>query len=281
MNAVLRWASEALGWAPQSVVDVSWPHAASNVSRLEGPGGERAFLKIHAQSRKYLQELQALQRWGSQLPRTPRLIAARSEAPQALLLSEVPGAVIETTPLAATDRLEAQRQAGRWLRRLHALPHHDDDRALAGAVAERLQRWSERAAPHLPARVISEVADRVRSVDLSGLTRVPTHRDYGPRNWLWDAQERQLGVIDFEHALPDLWWVDVNRLVDEAWWGDPELEGAFWEGYGRMPSARERELGEAWRGMTALGTIAWARAHNDEPFAAQGLRVLDRLGLLG
>jgi hypothetical protein len=258
--------------------DVSSAHAASNVLRLDGPAGARAFLKSHRQLRKFHQELHALERWGVQLKRTPRVLAARIEPSHTLLLSNVAGVVVEGALFDRPTLLEVQRQAGVYLRQLHSLQHLDHDISLADALSERLDRWSIRAARFVNARTIAAIGDRVREVDLRAYRRVPTHRDFGPRNWLWDTERSQLNIIDFEHALPDFWWVDVNRLVDEAWWGEPRLEEAFWEGYGRSPSEEERHIGVAWRAMTALGTIAWARAHNDVTFEAQGWVVLRRLG---
>ena len=96
---------------------------------------------------------------------------------------------------------------------------------------------------------------RVGVAELAGVRRVPCHRDFGPRNWLWD-DAAGLSVIDFEHAQPGIWWVDVNRLIDESWHADPGLEDAFWLGYGRRPDAHERRLGDALRLLYAVGTVA-------------------------
>ena len=86
-------------------------------------------------------------------------------------------------------------------------------------------------------------------------------------------------MIDFEHAQPDVWYVDVNRLVDESWQADAGLADAFWVGYGRHPDARERKLGDALR-VYAVGTVAGAE-HGDAPFEAQGRTVLGRLDAPG
>jgi len=114
---------------------------------------------------------------------------------------------------------------------------------------------------------------RVGVADLAGVARVPCHHGLGPRNWLWDGTEG-LCVIDFEHAQPDVWFADVNRLVDESWHADPGIEDAFWAGYGRRPDAHERRLGDALRVLYAVGTVAWGAEHGDAPFEAQGRAVL-------
>lgn len=168
--------------------------------------------------------------------------------------------------------------AGSWLQRLHTLAYIDrDPLPLEGALRQRLRHAAQRAAAVVPARTVAWVVAKVAAADLQPLQRVPCHRDYTPRNWLWHP-EQGLGVIDFEHAHPDLWWADVGRLSDEAWVTQPALEAAFWEGYGRTPSAQERQLGEAYRAMAALSTISWACAHADALFEAQGWAVLERLG---
>lgn len=278
MSDLLAWATGILGWQATATVDLSWPHAASNVTRLHGPAGERAYLKIHRQPRKFEQEQRALQLWAVSLPRTPRLLGVHPSPQHALLLSHVPGVLVEGTPLPQATLLEVQRSAGVWLQQLHQLPHDDHDPLdLRRAVTERLARWSQRASEAVRPETLAWVAARVEAADLKRLRRVPCHRDYGPRNWLWD-EDYGFGVIDFEHALPDLWWADVGRLIDEGWYAQPALEAAFWEGYGRVPSASERAAGDAHRAMTALGTISWARAHGDVEFEAQGRRVLQRLG---
>jgi thiamine kinase-like enzyme len=193
-------------------------------------------------------------------------------------LGEVPGGLVEGATLPAKTLAEVHRAAGAWLQTLHALPHLESDpMALSTALQERLGRWSERATGIVRAHTLAWVKEQMADLQLDRLRRVPCHRDFWPRNWLWD-EAHGLGVIDFEHALPDLWWADIGRLVDESWFAEPALEGAFWEGYGRTPNAAERRLGRAYRAMAAIGTITWARAHADIPFETQGWRVLERLG---
>jgi Ser/Thr protein kinase RdoA (MazF antagonist) len=278
MSSLVAWANGVLDWKVVETHDLSWPHAASNVTRLHSRDGERAYLKIHRQPRKFEQEYRALVLWAPLLPATPRILGIHPSPRHALLLSEVPGVLVEGAALSSETLTRVHLAAGAWLQRLHRLPHDDlDALKLQSAVNERLSRWSQRASGFVSATTLAWVAAQVEAADLSRVRRVPCHRDYGPRNWLWD-DEHGLGVIDFEHSLPDLWWADVGRLIDEGWYGQPALEEAFWDGYGRIPSAEERALGDAFRAMTALGTISWARAHQDTDFERQGWRVLQRLG---
>ena len=274
---LVDWAATALGWRPEQVQDESWDHAESAVARLIAPDGRAAYLKAHRQPRKLRQERAALERWAPALPGTPRLLTARDEEPAALLLSARSGVRVDAATWDAETARAIQRAAGAWLRRLHGLPHVDDDPLTpAAALQRRHDAWAQRAAGHLPAATLAWVAEQLQGADLGTLRRVPCHRDFGPRNWLWDEHDG-LSVIDFEHARPDLWWVDVQRLVDEAWLADPGLEGAFWRGYGRQPTADERALGQALSALYAVGTVVWAVEHGDDAFEALGRSVLRRL----
>jgi len=137
--------------------------------------------------------------------------------------------------------LQVREAAGAWLQRLHRLPPVDDDPLpLEEAVRARLEGWSRRAAGRLAPETLRWASARVGDADLAGVRRVPCHRDIVPRNWLWD-DTTGLCVIDFEHAQPDVWWVDVHRLADEPWGAE----------------------------------------HGDAPFEAQGRAVLCRLGAPG
>lgn len=278
MSELNRWLTSSLGWTPIHHRDVSWAHAASDVRLLVGAGGERAYLKVHRHARKFNQERAALRAWGAQLAGSAQLLGWRTSPSHALLLAALPGVLVAGAALHATTLQRVHHAAGSWLQRLHTLAYIDrDPLPLEGALRQRLRHAAQRAAAVVPARTVAWVVAKVAAADLQPLQRVPCHRDYTPRNWLWHP-EQGLGVIDFEHAHPDLWWADVGRLSDEAWVTQPALEAAFWEGYGRTPSAQERQLGEAYRAMAALSTISWACAHADALFEAQGWAVLERLG---
>ena len=283
--ALLRWAATELGLDELATRDVSWDHAASYVlAVLPGaddlPGADGppvAFVKCHRHPRKFRQEHVALRTWAPRLEGTPRLVAHRTAAPSALLLSALPGTPAHRMPADHRQQTALHHAAGRWLRALHDLPFTDQDALpVADALQRRLDGWARRAGAHVPAATIAWLRRMLRDLDLGSVSRVPCHADYGPRNWLWDARTG-LAVIDFEHARPDVWLVDVHRLIDGPWQRRPGLEEAFWDGYGRMPDERETALVTAMRAMYALGTVAWARAHDDAAFESGGWRVLRRL----
>jgi Ser/Thr protein kinase RdoA (MazF antagonist) len=89
--------------------------------------------------------------------------------------------------------------------------------------------------------------------DLGPLPAVPCHLDYTPRNLLcWTNQltptsevhenssAPNIGVIDFEHARPDLAARDLVRMATRIWPGRADLEEAFLCGYGSLePIDRE------------------------------------------
>ncbi len=265
--------------------DLAWDHGESAVWEVASRAG-RAVLKAHGQRRKYEQELTANRDWlpalrALALPsRTPVLLGWRTEAPWALLFEYVPGrTLLEAAPEPDQVR-ELHRRAGAFLAALHALDVVDEDPLpLADAFVRRLEEWSRRARGILPDAVIANVGGRAREAvpALRQLARRPCHRDYTPRNWLVGPAD-ELSVIDFEHARPDLYLVDFERMFSGLWRRQPELSEAFMEGYGRPLSGDELELLERTSPLAALSTVVWAREHGDEAFEAHGRDILSWLG---
>jgi hypothetical protein len=282
------WAATALGAPLIAVEDTSWPHAASAVARVATVDGRVAYLKRHRQARKHRQERAALATWAPAVAGTPRLLAATAAPVPALLLSPVPGALVASAPTTALDLPAVHAAAGRWLRAWHDQPFRDDDPMPPHeALLARLDGWAERAGAAVTRHAVAAVRARLVSLPAADLRRVPCHRDFGPRNWLWEATTAGvarsagagLGVIDFEHARPDVAWVDVLKLIDGPWLGRPDLEEAFWRGYGHRPGPADEVVIDALRALHAVGTIAWARGHADPAFEVVGRATLARLGI--
>ena len=281
LTSELRAFTEAQLGPLQAVRFCGWPHAESSV--WAATGAEQAFLKVFRQPRKFVQERWAYRTWLPQLgfQGTPRLLAESSEL-RALLVSVCPGTLLEHAHPNEVQRPEVYRQAGAWLRALHALPFTDDAPVpLAEAYAQRGSAWLGRAAGLLEPTIISwvgtQVENAVKSLAQLEAVRVPCHRDYAPRNWLVDLSggNVQLSVIDFEHARPDHWLVDVERLYAGGW--DSSLEDAFWQGYGRVLSELERKVLGQRLALSALSTVVWAREHGDADFERQGREQLAAL----
>ncbi len=251
-----------------------WEHAASAVWELRA-GDRRAFCKAHGQARKFRQERAALERWGPQLEHLPQLLAVHHGQPHALLLAALPGTVAAELPLAPQRACDLHRRAGAWLARLHALRVADDDPLPLGqALRQRAAAWITRAEGLVETDTRSWIADQSTAFErLDGTTRVPCHRDYSPRNWLVDPAAPDsdgLAVIDFEHARMDWWLQDLDRLRSDWWVGRPELEQAFYAGYGRRPDKDEESLARVLGAVNALATVVWAHHHDDHAFERAG-----------
>lgn len=240
---------------------------AARVWRLRARDGAEAVLKAPPPGRAFAQERHALSAWAPSVPGAPRLVACREAEPRALLLELRPGRPV--ADLAGDGHEIHHRAAGAALARLHALPHRDDDPLpLARAWPRRAEGWARRAAGRLPAGEV-EALLRSAGADLAGAVRVPCHRDVDPDNWLWD-EAAGLSPIDFEHARADLWLVDVAKLWTGPWARRPGLEPAFWRGYGREPTERERAWLRAAASLHALATLVRAAEGGDERLAAVG-----------
>lgn len=183
--------------------------------------------------------------------RCPRLLDASEDT---LLLELLPGAV--------SHSVQAHRAAGRWLAALHSLDDVPvDPMPLADAVQRRLQA----AAAGLPEGVGEQVLDAARPEDLVGLQRCWCHRDFHPRNWLWDGEA--VAVLDFEHSGADAAGLDLCRVPQQA---------ALLEGYGPLdPQARQAQHTLAL--LDAAGAWAWGLRHGDSHFEQLGKERLHRL----
>jgi Ser/Thr protein kinase RdoA (MazF antagonist) len=265
--------------------NLSWQHGESAVWRVAGRRG-RLIVKHHRQLRKWRQEVRAYLEWLPALDgATSELLAVREQPPRGILLSLLPGAPLAGLTLPPEREMRLHAQAGAFLRRLHDLPVADDDPLpLAEAFEQRLHAWTVRARGLVSPPSLDAVGGRVREAlpMLGGARRVACHRDFTPRNWLVDPQRPgRLAVIDFEHARPDLWLMDLERLWSGTWRDRPDLEQAFLEGYGRQLAEDDSELLERLAALAAMTTVVWAREHGDREFEVAGRATLERLGLAG
>ena len=254
-----------------------WDHAESDVWELSFGTGQSAFLKCHRQHRKFVQELTAYTEWLPALGHTPKLIAHHTK-PNALLLEKVPGELVETMSLAQKEEQAVYIKAGRFLRSLHDLPYNDsDDMTLADAWPMRIASWSEQAKEHVSAAdIVWAKAYASEAIPaLKNYSRVPCHRDYTARNWL--VAENSFYVIDFEHAHPNLWLSDLERLWTDRWQERPDLKESFFEGYGKALTADDEGLMRRFAAFGAVITITWAANHGDDEFEQFGRSLLARL----
>lgn len=249
-------------------------------------------VKQFRSDRAFAQERDAYLRWLPHLPEeTAALVAVLAAPVRALLLRRLPGEPLVTGRVREAVEQTAHRRAGAFLRALHALPEPDHDPLpLREAVARRYAAWLGRVSP----RVTPAEAAHLRGLGealtadpelFARARRVPCHRDFTPGNWLIDGPivDEQISrvdgffVVDFEHAKLDCPLLDLVKLWTEVWGDRPDLEAAFFAGYGRPLGPDERLELQVLAAMHAMATVAWAHDHADPAFALLGARALQRV----
>jgi Ser/Thr protein kinase RdoA (MazF antagonist) len=274
-----RFAAARLGVAVR-LVPTGHPGGEARVWRAESTSGEAlAYLKLHRVPDKHRREATILARLRQPPAAAVPELLASDDAGLALLVSACPGTPAAATPLPLDHERSLHEQAGRFRRRLDAVPVDESDPvALPDAIAQRFRAWLERARPSLPPALLERVAAAVDASAFDGATRRWCHRDLGPHNWIVEptAHGPRLHVIDFGQARPDAWLVDALKLWDDAWAREPSLEDAFWSGYGRRPDATEVAQLRQLALLHGLATAAWGDRHGHAGFSRHGRVVLAR-----
>ena len=126
LDILLEWCASILG--PVTVAaDHSKEHGGheSSTARLLAPAGP-CYLKVHRTRAHWEREVHFYEHWaGAFGDRAPRLLAVHDSAPLALLVSELPGQVVEHVPLSPVQERALWRAAGAALRPLHELATGD------------------------------------------------------------------------------------------------------------------------------------------------------------
>ena len=298
MARAIDWCTSVLG--PVALLsDDSKAHGGheSSTCRLRTPAGP-CYLKVHHTAGHWHNEVHAYERWaGAFGDFAPRLLAVRDREPLALVVSVLPGQIVERAALSRAQQRAVWRGAGAALIALHDLgpgecfgPRRRDGscaepypREARQAVALRLGREIERAVAgqYLSPRELATVrAAAERAAVFEGERPLPCHRDYCAANWLASPQGTWAGVIDFEFAHWDVRVADFSRDPDWTWIRRPDLVGAFFEGYGRPLMAVEEEQLLVARAEYALGAILWGRDHAFYGFEQEGREALAHLAPL-
>lgn len=261
------WVASRLGDV-RLVEDMSWGVVSSFVRHVAADAGE-FIVKAGDETNHHIdRELSAHDGWTTpwiEAGRAARLVDA-SAALRVLILEHLPGALVEGTD--AESAPDTYRQAGELLRVFHAQEARWDADHAPRANARALQWLSgEHRVDPAAARAARGIleADPAMPVPV-----VPTHGDWQPRNWLIDdgvVRVIDLGRFAFRPASSDL-----TRLAAQQWAGRPDLEAAFFAGYGDDP--RNPANWRMDRLREAVGTACWAFRVGDEDFEAQGHRML-------
>ena len=220
----------------------TWAHGALVEKRIQSPRKRKRALAFHARV-------------------NPRMRAAGFHCPRLLDASE-DRLLLERLPGAVGHSVKAHRAAGRWLAALHSLvPVPEDPLPLDQAVTRRLNAVAE----GLPGEHGARLLEAARPETLRGMERRWCHRDFHPRNWLWDGE--RLAVVDFEHSGPDAPGLDLCRVPERA----ALLEGYGPRSEGAVAAQRTLDL------LDAAGAWAWGLRHGDAGFEREGRERLHRL----
>jgi aminoglycoside phosphotransferase len=292
MDDLLAWCVSRLG--PISLLsDRSKTHGGhdSSTYRLQAPIGF-CYLKVHQSPAHWQNEVHAYERWTAAFgDLAPRLLAVRDETPLALLMTELPGSVMEGQQLLPAQERAIWQAAGAALPSLHDLGPGDyfGPSLRDGRPAEPLPQDASEFMSHRFGRQIAqamgggyvteeELATIQAAYDLipafAGERPFPCHRDYCAANWLVSPDGVWMGVIDFEFAQWDVRVADFSRDPHWNWIHRPDLLTAFFAGYGQTLTPREEQQLVVARAEYALGAIVWGRDHAFYDFAQEGREAL-------
>ncbi len=262
-----QWASVRVRGA-ELVRDMSWDLVESTVLHVRTSDGD-VIVKAGGESNHHIErEVSAHPTYTRDLVASGHAARLRDadSSLRVMVLDYLPGGLVEGTE-AEWDR-PTYVQAGALLRRLHDVEARIDPE-IAADTAARALAWLDR--PHRINREKEQAARRALADAPAGpVPVVPTHGDWQPRNWLIDSGV--VRIIDFGRFAFRPASSDLARLAAQQWRGRPDLERAFFEGYGEDP----RDAAQ-WRWdqlKEAVGTACWAFQVGDEEFEAQGHRML-------
>lgn len=298
ISEVLTWCRSIFGSINQ-IADHSRVHGGheSSTCRLHTPMGY-CFLKIHHSQLHWHNEVHAYERWASAFGHlAPRLLAVREEEPLALVVSEIPGRSMEEIYLHPHQERIIWREAGAALVVFHDLgpgeffgPCFRDGTPVMAYpqtaeeyVSSRFKRAMERAIDggyinDIELSTVQAACDLVPSFE--GEYPLPCHRDFCAANWLISSEATLVGVIDFEFAHWDVRVADFSRDPDWSWIRRPDLVEAFFEGYGRSLTPKEKQQVLLARAEYALEAILWGRDHCFNVFEQEGREALSHLATL-
>ncbi len=299
MDEVLAWCASVLG-PVKELADSSKTHGGheSSTRRLQTTGGF-CYLKVHQNPASWHNEVHAYEQWAGAFGAfAPRLLAVRDQQPPALVVSELPGRILEDLPLPPERERAIWRAAGSALVALHKLGPGEcfgpcfRDGSCAEAwpqdardyVAQRYNALVEKAIQggYINERELATVRAALSLAPaFEGERPLPCHRDYCAANWLVSPQGTWAGIIDFEFAYWDVRAADFARDPDWNWIRRPDMVEAFFEGYtaavGRSFTPAEEQQLLVERAEYALGAILWGRDFGFHIYEQEGHDALAHL----
>lgn len=263
--------SELLGqWMPGARVvrDHGWGLVETVVVEVTYAGARFIVKAGGANDRHIAREIEAHQRWlqpWTSRGRAAQLVRSDAEA-RIIVTRHVPGELVLGHPSAHEP--DTYRQAGTLLALLHSQTG-DVDPGFERRENEKAISWLD--GPHrIDPAAMRRLRAMIKAWPVAASVLVPTHGDWQPRNWL--IHDGVVSVIDFGRSAMRPAMTDFSRLAAQEFSGDPSLEKAFLEGYGRDP--REPAGFYRQRVRDAIGTACWAFRVGDSEFEAQGHRMV-------
>jgi Ser/Thr protein kinase RdoA (MazF antagonist) len=261
---------------------------SSTVRLLTLTNGERVVLKLPYTRLKRIREITALRALADlPVPRLLDLWTPEGDQPGALLLSRLPGDVMQTPAAPALIQ-----DIGALLARVHThtlpafgeahVPPADDAPGWWEMVHARFDLWLDTCTGVLSEETLAQI--RAAYAALSRDLPKPDgpcwiHADFRPGNLLV-ADGRIAGLIDFESArggAADFDFVKVSRALFDA---QPGSRAAFLAGYDavRPHPDLDRTL-SYYRLHNAVGALAWCirRTNTRDPFYAENWAVVQQM----
>lgn len=295
MDDALAWSESVLG--PIVVLsDHSKEHGdhESATCRLRTSLGA-CYLKVHETASHWNNEVHAYEHWATAFGNhAPHLLAVHDQPPYALVISELPGKIVEDLPLPISVERNVWRTAGAALVELHKLgtgeffgPCLRDGTCVGKTfrdpleyVEHNIDAWLERAIKSgiLGEQEIGTVRSACKLIPaFAGERPRPCHRDFCTANWLVDEDGTWCGIVDFEFAYWDVRVADFSRDPSWAWLRRPDLVQAFFDGYGFRPTLEEQQQLLVAHTEYALGAIVWGHENAFYGFEEEGRQALARL----
>lgn len=295
IEAVLNWCVSVLGPC-EVLTDHTRDHPGRRALSIQlHTSSSFCYVKVHRDPSHWASEVHSYEQWASAFGEfAPRLLAVHDEEPLALIMSELPGTILEKTELSVEQEQAVWHHAGRALLSLHNLavgayfgPCQRDGTCAQKPIYDaetyvlmELDNWTDRGvrAGYLlkdELAVIQAARDLVPA--FAGECPIPCHRDYCPANWLVTNRGIWAGAIDFEFAYWDVRAADFTRYPDWEWINRPDLVTAFFAGYGRSFTAQEEQQRLVAYVQYALGAIVWGCENAYNGFAEEGRHALQHL----